>query len=52
MNEKVIYDSLECILKMLETIIFMPELMEKENLRNAAHKYIESIIKEINEVQK
>lgn len=52
MNEDVIYDSLRCILQMLETIIFIPENMKDDELKDAAHKYIESTIKEINEVQK
>lgn len=50
MNEKVIYDSLECILKCLHYII-RGQLSDKE-LQQAVRLYIESTVKEINEVQK
>lgn len=50
MNEKVIYDSLECILKCLHYII-IGQLSDKE-LQQALIWYIESTIKEINELQK
>lgn len=50
MNEKVIYDALECILKCLHYII-RGQLSDKE-LQEAITKYIESTVKEINEVQR
>jgi hypothetical protein len=50
MNEKVIYDALECILKCLHYII--RGQFSDEKLREVVTKYIESIVKEINEVQR
>lgn len=49
-DEKVIYDSLECILKCLHYII-RGQLSDKE-LQDALIRYIESTVKEVNEVQK
>ena len=49
-NEQVVYDSLECILKCLHYII-RGQLSDKE-LQQALIRYIESTVKEINEVQK
>lgn len=49
MNEKVVYDSLECILKCLCHII-RGQFSDKE-LQEALTRYIESTVKEINEVQ-
>lgn len=49
-DKKVIYDSLECILKCLHYII-RGQFSDKE-LQEALTKYIESTVKEINEVQK
>lgn len=50
MNEEVIYDSLECILKCLHYII-RGQFSDKE-LQDAIVKYIESTVKQINEVQR
>lgn len=50
MDEQVVYDSLECILKCLHYII-RGQFSDKE-LQEVLTKYIESTVKEINEMQK
>lgn len=49
MNEQIVYDSLECVLKCLHYII-RGDFSDKK-LQEALTRYIESTVKLINEVQ-